>query len=248
MAKSLTTVTGIHAVEAVLKNAADSVEAIYFRQGRLNHRLESIHSLAKSRHIHIELVDEKVLDQLAESSRHQGVVAQYRASKQYNENDLFTLLEGLDKPAFLLILDGVTDPHNLGACLRTADAVGVDAVITPRDQAVGLTPVVRKTASGAAETIPFVQVTNLGRTIDKLKQLGIWITGTSDRASQSLYQQDFTGSVAIVMGAEGKGLRRMIMERCDFLVSIPMQGQVESLNISVATGVTLYEALRQRTD
>jgi 23S rRNA (guanosine2251-2'-O)-methyltransferase len=163
-----------------------------------------------------------------------------------DEGDLLDLVEGLGRPAFLLILDGVTDPHNLGACLRTADAAGVDCVVAPRDRAVGLTPVVRKVAAGAAETIPFAQVTNLARTLESLKQAGVWVVGTAGEATDELYTVDLTGPLAVVMGAEGDGMRRLTRETCDRLVRLPMAGGVESLNVSVATGVVLYEAVRQR--
>jgi len=177
------------------------------------------------------------------------VVAEYYKAKDYSENDLYDLLDELDNERiqpFLLVLDGVTDPHNLGACLRTADAAGVHAVIAPKDNAASINPTVRKVASGAAEAVPFIAVTNLARTLDSLKERGIWLTGTSDKAQQTLYQADLKGAMALVMGAEGTGIRRLTEERCDFLVSIPMCGQVSSLNVSVATGVCLYEALRQR--
>jgi len=246
MAKTLVTAAGIHAVESVLNKSPESIDIIYFKGGRLNARLEKINALARKEKVDIQIVDENTLDYQSEMSRHQGVVAKYRAPKSLGENELMSLLENLDEPAFLLILDGVTDPHNLGACLRSADAAGVHAVIVPRDSAVGITPVVRKSASGAAETMPFVQVTNLARTMEDIKQLGIWVTGTSDTAKLSLHQHDFTGAIAIAMGAEGKGLRQNTIKHCDFLISIPMMGQVGSLNVSVATGVTLYEALRQR--
>jgi 23S rRNA (guanosine2251-2'-O)-methyltransferase len=155
------------------------------------------------------------------------------------------LLQRQDSP-LLLILDGVTDPHNLGACLRTADAAGVTAVVVPQDGAAGLSPVARKVACGAADTVPFVRVTNLARTLGQLKAAGVWLIGTSDKASRTLFEQDFSGPVAIVMGAEGAGMRRLTEENCDFLVSLPMQGAVSSLNVSVATGICLFEAVRQR--
>lgn len=163
-----------------------------------------------------------------------------------NEDDLFDILDSLKEPPFLLILDGVQDPHNLGACLRSADAAGVHAVIAPKDRAVSLTDTVRKIACGAAEHVPFVTVTNLARTLKELKEAGLWLVGTADGAEQSLYDIDLTGPLALVMGAEGKGLRRLTREHCDFLVHIPMAGSVECLNVSVATGVCLFEAVRQR--
>ncbi len=243
---SSTTAVGIHAVEAVIRQFPERVRTLYYRQGKRNARLEKLLSLAKRSGVGVRPVRPDELDRLAEGQRHQGVVARYAAAEPLAEAELTALLDRLDEPAFLLILDGVTDPHNLGACLRSADAAGVHAVIAPRDQAVGLTPVARKTASGAAESVPFVQVTNLARTMSRLRERGVWITGAADSAPQSLYDHDLTGPLAIVLGAEGKGMRRKTMARCDFLVSIPMRGQVESLNVSVATGVMLYEALRQR--
>ena len=163
-----------------------------------------------------------------------------------SEDELYQILENLDSPPFLLVLDGIQDPHNLGACLRTADAAGVHAVIAPKDRAVTLTQTVKEIASGAAENIPFVQVTNLARTFEQLKELGVWIVGTSDKAEKSIYEIDLKGPIAIVMGAEGKGVRRLTEEKCDFLVYIPMSGSVECLNVSVACGVCLFEAIRQR--
>ena len=163
-----------------------------------------------------------------------------------DSDDLIALVERLKVPPFLLILDDVTDPHNLGACLRTADAVGVHAVIVPKDRSVSLTDTVRRVACGAAEKVPFVQVTNLARTMKKLRDAGVWLVGTADEVQSNLYRVDLTGPLAMVMGSEGSGLRRLTREHCDFLVSIPMSGSVESLNVSVATGVCLFEAVRQR--
>ncbi len=175
--------------------------------------------------------------------RHSDLEAAVRTR---TEDDLYTLLDELDKPPLLLILDGVQDPHNLGACLRSADAAGVEAVIVPKDRSVGLTDVVRVVACGAAEVIPLIQVTNLARCLKALKTRGVWLVGTADKASQSLYEVDLAGPLGVVMGAEGQGLRRLVAEQCDFLVSIPMQGTVPCLNVSVATGVCLFEAVRQR--
>lgn len=163
-----------------------------------------------------------------------------------NEDDLIELIGGLSVPALILMLDSVQDPHNLGACLRSADAAGAHAVVVPKDRAVGLTPIVRQVASGAAENIPFVQVTNLARTIDQLKQAGLWIIGTTDSATQNIYEIDMVGPTALVMGSEGTGLRRLVSEKCDYLAKIPMLGSVECLNVSVAAGVCLFEAVRQR--
>ena len=190
--------------------------------------------------------DKDEIARAADGVNHQGVLAWVRSPKPRLEKDLPDLLQGLDRPPFLLILDGVQDPHNLGACLRTADAAGVHAVIAPKDNAAGLTPTVCKVASGAAETVAYVQVTNLARAMDRLKEQGIWLTGTAGEATTDVYQADLKGPLGLVMGAEGSGLRRLTRERCDHLVRLPMLGRVESLNVSVATGICLYEALRQR--
>ncbi len=245
MAK-LEKIMGLHAVEAALKNDPERVEQVQYRRGRHDQRLQKILQLANQAGVPVEPLDDKVLDKKAASRHHQGVMALYRAAAVLNEHDLAQLLEKREDAPFLLVLDGVTDPHNLGACLRTADATGVHAVITPKDNAAGLTPTARKVASGAADSVALVQVTNLARTLDALKARGIWLVGTSDHGSTSLFDQDMRGPLALIMGAEGKGLRRLTEQRCDHLVSIPMTGRVESLNISVATGVCLYEALRQR--
>jgi len=166
--------------------------------------------------------------------------------RSYDEEDLFALLDKRSEPAFLLILDTVQDPHNLGACLRTANAAGIQAVVVPKDRSVSITPAVRTVACGAAEKTPLVRVTNLARLLDRLKKAGVWLVGTADQAEKSLYEIDLKGPLALVMGAEGTGLRRLTAEKCDFLAKLPMVGEVESLNVSVATGVCLYEAVRQR--
>ncbi len=239
-------IAGLHAVESALRNDPGRVLEVLAREGRRDQRLQEVLSLAQDVGVKVSSLDEASFARQAAGLKHQGVVALYEPAATLNENDLHALLDGLDHAPLLLILDGVTDPHNLGACLRTADAVGVDAVIVPRDNAVSITPVVRKVASGAAEVIPFVQVTNLARTLDTLRDSGIWMVGTSDKAEKDIFTQDLTGPMGLIMGAEGKGMRRLTAERCDFLVSIPMRGQVSSLNISVATGVCLYESMRQR--
>lgn len=244
MAKS--TIYGIHAVETALRNDADNLGQIWLDKRSRNDRLKKLEKLAADSGLHITPSDPDKLDKMAGHNRHQGVVADYYKLKSYTENDLYDLLDELAETPFLLVLDGVTDPHNLGACLRTAEGAGVHAVIAPKDNAASITPTVRKVASGAAEVVPFIPVTNLARTLDTLKERGIWLTGTSDKATQNIYQADLKGPMALVMGAEGAGIRRLTEERCDFLVSIPMKGQVSSLNVSVATGVCLYEALRQR--
>ena len=241
-----TLITGIHAVESVLKNDPDNITQVWIAENKRNLRVKELINHAQKRGLIAHRSDMAQLDKLAKTHQHQGVVAEYNAPASYNENDLLDLLENIESTPLLLVLDGVTDPHNLGACLRTAEGAGVHAVIAPKDNAVGLTPAARKVASGAAETVPFVQVTNLVRTMEKIKKMGIWFIGTSDKASGDLYTQNFKAPTAIVMGAEGKGLRRLTEEHCDELISIPMAGQVSSLNVSVATGVCLYEVVRQR--
>lgn len=241
-------VIGLHAVEALVRNDSQRIVAIYYKPSRKDRRLQQLLLLAKKAGLQPQESDAAQLDRYADGGRHQGVVALYQAPPLAGEADLYNLLDGLGEAPLLLCLDGVTDPHNLGACLRTADAVGVHAVVIPKDNSAGMTPTVRKVASGAAETVPLVQVTNLSRTLEALKERGIWIVGTTDAADTSLFQQSLTGPLALVMGAEGKGMRRLTQEHCDFLIKIPMLGQVESLNISVATGVCLYEAYRQRCE
>jgi 23S rRNA (guanosine2251-2'-O)-methyltransferase len=209
-------------------------------------RLAEIRALAARSGIQVTTVDAAVLDKLAEGGRHQGVLAEVVARSGDPETQLEEALEAASGPPLLLVLDGVQDPHNLGACLRSADAAGVAAVIVPRDRAAGLTPVVRKVAAGAAETVPLVSVVNLARTLRELKERGIWLTGTDDSADKSIYDADLKGPLALVMGSEGEGMRRLTRECCDELVSIPMGGAVESLNVSVAAGVVLFEAVRQR--
>lgn len=211
---------------------------------RLNRFIQALRPLGLT----LQWRDRSQLDQLAGDSHHQGVVARVREQAPGDEHDLLTFLDSLEAPPFLLLLDGVTDPHNLGACLRTAEAAGVQAVITPRDKSASITPVVRKVAVGAAESLPFFQVTNLVRTMEALQERGIWLVGTAlEEKARSLYALDLKGPLAVVMGAEGSGLRRLTRERCDSLAFIPMAGSIESLNVSVATGVALFEALRQRT-
>ena len=186
------------------------------------------------------------LDRLSGQQRHQGVIAGFTGSNLATESQLDAILDSISDTPLILVLDGIQDPHNLGACLRTADAAGVHMVVICKDRSSGITPVVRRAASGAAETLAVIQATNLARVLRKLKNRGIWLAGTSDDASDSLYTADLTGPLALVMGSEGSGLRRLTGELCDYLVSIPMAGQVESLNVSVATGVCLYEINRQR--
>lgn len=237
---------GLHAVESAIKNNRDTVIDVYCQKTRHDARLQSLMDLAKQSGIPCHFSEAEQLNLLSSNAAHQGVVANIKETVAYTENDLFKLIQKLDTPAFILILDGVQDPHNLGAILRTADAAGVHAVIAPKDNSVGITPVVRKVASGAAETVPFVQVTNLARTIQELQKNGIWVYGLDERGEISIFEAELKGPVAIVMGAEGSGLRRLTKKHCDHLMSIPMKGTVDSLNVSVATGVVLYECLRQK--
>jgi 23S rRNA (guanosine2251-2'-O)-methyltransferase len=199
---------------------------------------------AEAAKVRIIPVDDQRLDGMVGTRRHQGVVA--KAGELSLARNLDELLDAIEGPPLLLILDGITDPHNLGACLRVADGAGAHAVIAPKDRAVGLNATAAKVASGAADTVPYITVTNLARTLRELKDRDIWLTGTTDDAEQTIYQGDFSGPTAIVMGSEGEGMRRLTRENCDLLVSIPMCGSVESLNVSVASGVCLYEARRQR--
>jgi 23S rRNA (guanosine2251-2'-O)-methyltransferase len=239
-------VFGLHSVEALLSSQPERVVRLCVLKDRQDQRLEAIVDLAEKANITIEYVPRKALDRMAHEANHQGVMAFCQSIESYSEDDLQALLEELNEPPFLLILDGVQDPHNLGACFRSADAAGIHAIIAPKDKSVGLTPVVSKVASGAAETVPFVQVTNLARTLEMLKEMGVWVYGAAGEAEQTLYQADLRGPVAIVLGSEGEGLRRLTRERCDVLLKIPMHGSVSSLNVSVATGIFLFEALRQR--
>ena len=238
-------VFGWHAVDAVLKREPERLQQVWIQTGRQDKRVKSVTDALDGLGVRWKVVHRRELDERV-SGVHQGVVAAVAESREWTEDDLLAQLSNSDKPPFLLVLDGVTDPHNLGACMRTADAVGVQAVIVPKDKSASLTPVARKVACGAAETVLFVRVTNLARFLRELKGLGVWLIGTAGEADAGLFQADFKGPVALVMGAEGKGMRRLTREHCDQLINIPMQGHVDSLNVSVATGVCLYEALRQR--
>lgn len=239
-------VVGIHAVEAVLSINPERALALYLVVNPANRAQQKIVSLAEQYGVPLHPVDKRSLSRQCGSEQHQGVALHARAQRERNEQQLKAFLESLSTP-FLLILDQVQDPHNFGACLRTADAAGADAVIVAKDKSSPLTAVVQKVACGAAESMPIFRVTNLSRTIDSLKDFGIWIIGTSDRADTCLYQQDLSGPLALVMGAEGKGLRKLTEKKCDALLSLPMAGSVvSSLNVSVATGICLYEVVRQR--
>lgn len=237
---------GLHAVTALLESEPGKVRSLWVLDSRHDERLNRVVSLAEQAGVAIQRVARTDLDARAPGARHQGVIAEAEALPQPDEHGLQTWLAGLREPAFLLVLDGVQDPHNLGACLRSANAAGVHAVIVPRDRASGLTPVVRKVASGAAEATPLFQVTNLARSLRMLKEQNVWLVALAGEADQSLYDLDLKGPLALVLGAEGGGLRRLTKEHCDFLARIPMAGDVASLNVSVAAGVALFEALRQR--
>ncbi len=236
---------GIHPIQTLLGTTPERLLELNVAENALPERLEAMLSQARKAGIAVKVCPRKTLDQFAGTDKHQGVVARVRAKEHLGEQDLFHIIESYEKP-FLLILDGVQDPHNLGACLRTADAAGVHAVIIPRHQVASLSPVVHKVACGAAETTPLIQVANLARCMMELKKLGIWMMGASLGAPQTLYEIDLNRSLAVVLGAEGTGLRHLTEEHCDWLAEIPMRGAVASLNVSVATGVCLYEALRQR--
>ena len=236
---------GLHAVTALLEGGG-TVHALWLQDSRHDERLARVVELARKAGVKLLRVPRSELDRLTDGARHQGVAAEAEGAELRDESGLMPLLDRLKEPPFLLVLDGIQDPHNLGACLRSADAAGVHAVIAPRDRSAGLTAVARKGASGAAETTPFFQVTNLARTLRELKDRNIWFVGLAGEADQSLYELDLKGPLAVVMGAEGEGMRRLTKEHCDFLAKLPMAGSVESLNVSVATGVALFEALRQR--
>jgi len=235
---------GFHAVGVRLKTAAASISEVHVDVARRDQRMRQLVERAQAAGVRVVDSDDARLTQMAGAPRHQGVVA--RVAPLPQSHSLDDLLDAVEGPPLLLVLDGVTDPHNLGACLRVADGAGVHAVVAPKDHAVGLNATVAKVASGAAETVPYQMVTNLARTLNELKERDILVVGTSDDAPITLYEADLNGAVALVLGAEGKGLRQLTRKTCDVLVRIPMLGAVESLNVSVASGVCLYEARRQR--
>lgn len=244
---SLQVLAGFHAVVARLRHAPDSIKELYVEASRRDKRMQSFIQQAEAAKVRVRPVPSDRLDGLARGTRHQGVVALAEArSLALDVDEVLDELEDKGVPALFLILDGVTDPHNLGACLRTADAAGVHAVIAPRDRAVGLNQTVQRVACGAAESVPYIMVTNLARTMRDLKARDVWLIGTDDQADTDIHQTDTRRSTAWVMGAEGEGMRRLTRETCDELVHIPMMGSVESLNVSVASAVCLYETVRQR--
>jgi 23S rRNA (guanosine2251-2'-O)-methyltransferase len=237
---------GFHAVNARLRQSAGSVEEIYLAAGRQDGRTRDLVKLAEAQDVRVIATDPARLDGMAGGSgaRHQGVVARVSAAQRHVTLD--DVLDTLAEPALLLVLDGVQDPHNLGACLRVADAAGAHAVVAPKDRAVGLNATAVKVACGAADTVPYVTVTNLARALREMQERGIWIVGADAEADQDIYRVDLKAPLALVLGAEGSGLRRLTRETCDALVRIPMHGSIESLNVSVASGICLFEARRQR--
>lgn len=240
-------VYGLHAVQAMLERAPKRVRQLMVQRGRLDARMQVLLEQAASESVDVERVMLDELDRLADGGVHQGVVAAVTASQLWSEEMLSHLLDKEEGVPLLLVLDGVTDPHNLGACLRSADAAGAQAVIIPKDRSASLSPTVRKVACGAAETVPLVAVTNLARTLKQLQQRGLWVVGTAGEAEQLLYDVDLKVPTVIVMGAEGSGMRRLTREHCDYLAKLPMAGTVSSLNVSVTAGICLFEAVRQRS-
>jgi 23S rRNA (guanosine2251-2'-O)-methyltransferase len=237
---------GLHSVQAALDYSPDKIIRAWVDAQRVDKRLGKIIDDLVALGIETEKVDRKRLDRFADGNNHQGIALEVTMPGELSESDLKTMVENLSEAALLLVLDNVQDPHNLGACLRTADATGVHGVVVTKDKATGITPTVCKVASGAAETVPVYQVTNLSRTLRWLKGEGVWVMGAAGEAEQTVYQTDLKMPMALVIGAEGTGLRRLTKDNCDLLIKLPMSGQVESLNLSVATGVFLYEAVRQR--
>jgi 23S rRNA (guanosine2251-2'-O)-methyltransferase len=237
---------GLHAVNAALERAPERVLELWVAQMRDDARARELHERAEKAGVHVHGVSAEALAKLVGEVVHQGAVAAMRPLKSWDEHDLSDALGGLTEDPLLLILDGITDPHNLGACLRTADAAGVHAVVIPKDRAAPVDGVVHKVAAGAAEFMPVASVTNLARTLGMLKQRGVWVVGTDAEAPQSLYTADLKRPLALVLGAEGGGMRRLTREKCDFLVRIPMAGHLQSLNVSVAAGIALFEVGRQR--
>lgn len=233
-------------MQAALDVPVSRIKEIWLAADRQDQRVDALLSAAEAQGVVVHKAERETLDKIAPSVQHQGCAARCKPLESLDEKGVLDLVENLDEPAFLLILDGVQDPHNLGACLRTAEAAGVHAVVAPKDRASGLTATAVKISSGAAERVPFAQVTNLSRLIKDLQQLGVWLIGTSGDAQQSLFDVNLKGPVALVLGAEGKGIRRLTRENCDEVIYIPMKGEAESLNVSVAAGVCLFEGYRQR--
>ncbi len=246
MSKDSQWIAGINAVEAAIANDADNVREVLLEAGARNPRIGEIETNARRVGIEVRRVTQQALEGIAGGLRHQGAVARYAAARTWDESELAGLVEAAAGRALILILDGVQDPHNLGACLRSAAAARVTAVVIPKDKAVQVNATVRKTSAGAADSIPVIRATNLARCMRDLQQLGVWIYGLAGEATESLYKIDLRGNVALALGGEADGMRRLTREHCDQLVKIPMPGDTESLNVSVATGVSLFEAVRQR--
>jgi 23S rRNA (guanosine2251-2'-O)-methyltransferase len=248
MSKDSQWIAGINAVASAIEHDAENVREVLLEAGAKNPRIGEIEGNARRHGIDVRRVAQQALDGVAGGLRHQGAVARYAAARTWDEHELPALVEAAAGRALVLVLDGVQDPHNLGACLRSAAAAGVTAVVIPKDKAVQVNATVRKTSAGAADSIPVFRVTNLSRTLRDLQKLGVWIYGLAGDSDTSVYAIDLTGNVALVLGGEADGLRRLTREYCDRLVSIPMPGadNVESLNVSVAAGVCLFEAVRQR--
>lgn len=237
---------GFHSIEAILAKEPERFLEIFALKGREDKRLNPVIDEARKFGISVQFMQRKALDNKANGEQHQGIMARVKPARQYDEKDLDVIIAREATP-FFLVLDGVTDPHNLGACLRSADAAGVHGVIVPKDKSAKLNGTARKVACGAAETVPLIQVTNLARTLRDIKEAGVWVVGTAGETDTHVFNANLTGPMAIVMGAEGDGMRRLTREHCDVLVKIPMVGTVSSLNVSVATGICLFEVLRQRS-
>ena len=237
---------GIHAVDAALTHDAGNLVELYIESGSQNARVKELGERAREMGVKPHARDRAALDRMTGGARHQGVVARYKAPAPLPESALEGLAEKAGRTALFLVLDGITDPHNFGACLRSAEAAGVTAVVVPKDRAVGVTPTVRRASAGAADRVPIVSATNLARALRHLKDAGVWLVGLAGDAPQSLYALDLQGPMAIVLGSEGEGLRRLTRQNCDFLACIPMRGDIDSLNVSVTAGIALFEALRQR--
>ncbi len=243
----LTKIFGIHAVQSTLDYSPQKIHNAWIGQNRNDRRLQKLSNKLSELNIQTVKADRKTLDKLSDGKNHQGIIIEAELPQARTEDDLKQAVGHLAEPAFFLVMDHVQDPHNLGACLRTADAVGVHGVIVTKDQAAGITPAVCKVACGAAETVPVYQVTNLARILNWMKEQGIWVVGATGDALQTAYQTDLPLAIALVLGAEEKGMRRLTRDQCDLLVQIPMIGKVDSLNVSVAAGVLMYEVLRQRS-
>ena len=246
MSKQGQWIAGINAVASALEHDVEHVREVLIEAGGKNPRLTEIEETARRRDVSVRRVNTQALEGIAGGLRHQGVIARYEAAKQVAESALPGLIEAAEGKALLLVLDGVQDPHNLGACLRSAAAAAVTAVIIPKDKAAPINATVRKTSAGAADRIPVISVTNLARTLRAIKEAGVWVYGLDGEATTGIHGIDLRGNVALVLGGEGEGMRRLTREHCDGLIRIPMPGEMESLNVSVATGVALFEAVRQR--